>query len=253
MIRKSLAVMLLSALAAAMPASAQTLLFGAEASFKLPAQLSAGAGVEFRSMDWLNNTDQWSVDASLGWKPLKWLKVGVDYKFIQSQTLSAFNSDGYALPSYWNNKHRLSAGLTFSWKPVKKLSLSLRERYQLTRRPSFLVPQFNDGTPWGNKTVNGKTQHLLRSRLQAKYKPYKKCRFTPFAGVELYSRLREVNTTKHRADGARFCEKWRLSAGSEIKLDKHNELEIFYRYCDRGADDDGDSRHTIALVYSFSI
>lgn len=252
MIRKSLLVLLLSA-SVGMPVSAQTLLFGAEASFKLPAQLSAGAGVEFRSMDWLNNADQWSVDASLGWKPMKWLKVGVEYKFIQSQTLSAFNSDGYALPSYWNSKHRVSAGLTFSWKPVKKLSLSLRERYQFTQRPSFLVPQFNDGMPWGNKTVNGKKQHMLRSRLQAEYKPYKKCRFTPFASVELYSLMREVNTTKHKADGAKFCEKWRLSAGTEIKLDKRNELEIFYRYSDRITDDDGDSRHTIALVYSFSL
>lgn len=250
-LRLQIALILLAA--GAFGASAQTLLFGAEASFKLPARLSVGAGVEFRSMDWFDNADQWSADVSLGWKPWKWLKVGADYEFIQSQTLSAFTSDGYAMPSYWNSKHRVSAGLTATWKASKKFSFSLRERYQFTHRPEFQVPQFNNGLPWGNKTINGKSKHILRSRLGVEYKPYKKCRFTPFANFELYTQLGDVNLTRNRTDGAKFCDKWRLSAGTEIKLDKHNDLEVFYRYTDRSSGDDGDMRHTIALVYNFSL
>lgn len=252
MIRKLLlSIVLLAGVASG--AAAQTLLFGAEASFKLPARLSVGAGIEFRSMDWLKNADRWSADVSLGWKPVKWLKVAADYEFIQSQTLSAFNSDGYGMPSYWNSKHRASAGLTATWKASKKFSFSLRERYQFTHRPEFRVPQFNEGAPWGNKTINGKSSQILRSRIGAEYKPYKKCRFTPFANLELYSRLREVNHTRGKSSGAKFCEKWRIAAGTEIKLDKRNDLEIFYRYTDHAEVDEGDMRHTVALVYSFSL
>lgn len=231
----------------------QTFLVGADASFKLPASLSAGAGVEYRTQQWFQHTDQWSIEADLGWKPLKWLKFGASYKFIQTQSLAEVNKDGYSIPAYWNNKHRVSVGATFSWKPTKLLSLSLRERYQFTSRPSFLVPRFIGDFPFGNKTVGHKEQHLLRSRLQAEYKPYKKCRFTPFAGFELYSRLREVKKTKDEVTGAAFCEKWRLTAGTEYKINKRNKAEIFYRYCNRAQADDGDMRHTIGLCYSFSM
>lgn len=232
---------------------AQTLLVGADASFKLPASLSAGAGVEYRTQDWFSHSDQWSIEASLGWKPLKWLKVAASYKFIQAQSLAELNGDGYSIPAYWNNKHRVSAGLTFSWKPTKRLSLSLRERYQFTARPSFLVPQFVGDTPWGNKTVSDKHQHLLRSRIEAEYKPYKKCKFTPFASFELYSRLREDNKTKDKVTGAGFCEKWRLTVGSEYKITKRNDVELFYRYCNRSEPSEGDMLHTIGFCYSFSL
>lgn len=233
--------------------SSQTFLVGADASFKLPASLSAGAEIEYRTQQWFHHTDQWSIEANLGWKPLKWLKFGASYKFIQTQSLAELTADDYSIPAYWNNKHRVSAGATFSWKPVKLLSLSLRERYQFTSRPSFLVPQFIGEMPWGNKTVSHKEQHLLRSRLQAEYKPYKKCKFTPFLSFELYSRLREVNKTKHRAIGAAFCEKWRLAAGTEYKINKHNQVDIFYRYCNRSEPSEGDMLHTIAFCYSFSM
>lgn len=234
-------------------ASAQTLLFGADASFKLPAQLSVGAGVEFRSMDWFSHADRWSADVSLGWKPRKWLKVAADYEFMQTQTLSSFNSDGYSMPSYWNAKHRVSAGATATWKASKKFSFSLRERYQYTDRPEFRVPQFNDDIPWGNKTISGKGKHVLRSRIAAEYKPYKKCRFTPFVNFELYSQLRDVNRTKNKTAGARFCDKWRITAGTEFKINKRNGLEMFYRYTNHSDADDGDMSHTVALVYSFSL
>lgn len=237
----------------AVAAPAQTLLGGAEISKKLPAGLSIGAGVEYRTMEWLRHTEQWSAEASVGYKPLKCLKLGVAYKFIQAQTPSGFNDDGYGMPSYWDNKHRVSVSLTGQWKPWSKLTLSLRERYQYTYRPSHLIPQFNEGIPWGNKTINEKSSHILRSRLQAEFKPRKKSRWTPFVNFELYSQLKEVNHTRDKREGVRFCEKWRLAAGTELKLDKRNSLELFYRYANHSDPDDADSAHTIALVYSFSL
>lgn len=240
---------------AAVPAAtrAQTLLGGAEASMKLPAGFSASVGVEYRTMQWFDHTEQWSAEAAIGYKPLKWLKFSAGYKFIQAGTLPELDGDGYATPQYWDNKHRLSLSVSGQWKPVGKLTLSLRERYQYTLRPSHLVPRFNQDIPWGNKTVSKKSGHILRSRLQAEFKPKKKCRWTPFANFELYTRLADVNHTKNRRTGARFCEKWRLAAGTELKLDRKNSLELFYRYANQSDPDENDSAHTIALVYSFSL
>ncbi len=237
----------------AMAAPAQTLLGGAEISKKLPLGLSAGAGVEYRSMNWLKNTEQWSAEASLGYKPIKYLKVGVGYKFIQACTPAGENSDGYTSPRYWDSKHRVSVSLTGQWKPSGKLTLSLRERWQYTYRPAHDVPQFNEGFPWGNKTVSEKSTHILRSRLQAEYKPRKKSRWTPFVNFELYSRMAEINHTKSKRTGAAFCDKWRLAAGTEFKINKRNGLELFYRYANQSEPDENDSAHTIALVYSFSL
>lgn len=234
--------------------SAQTLLVGGEAGFKLPLGFSAGAGLEYRTQQWLRHTDQWSAEASVGYKPLKFLKIGLSYKFIQAQSLESVTSNGYTLPAYWNNRHRLGAGVTLTWKPTKKWSLSLRERYQFTARPSFLVPQFtHTDAPWGNKTVSSKHQHLLRTRLQAEFKPRKKSRFTPFASFELYSRLKEENLTKSTNLGGRFCEKFRACVGTEFKISKQNSLELFYRYAHDLDIDDNDSPNTIGLVYSFSL
>lgn len=240
-------------IACAAAAQAQTLLGGAEISKKLPVGLSVGAGVEYRSVQWFDHPGQWSAEAEVGYKPLKCLKFGVSYKFIQEMKPSAFNSDGYAMPDYWDNKHRVSVSVTGQWKPVGKLTLSLRERYQFTARPSHLVPQFNEGLPWGNKRVNAKRIHMLRSRLQAEYKPKKKGRWTPFVNFELYSQLSDINLTKDKTEGALFCYKWRLAAGTELKLDKRNSFEIFYRYANHSDPDETDSAHTIALVYSFSL
>lgn len=231
------------ALALALGASAQTLLGGAEISKKLSAGFSAGAGVEYRTMDWFDHSEQWSVEASASYKPVKSLRIGVSYKFIQAQTIQGSEA-------WWVNKHRVSVGATGQWKPVSGLTLSLRERYQYTYRPELTVG-LSDGVT--NHTVSSRSKHILRSRLQAEYKPFKKCRWTPYASFELYSLLSDVNHSKHRTDPGKFCDKWRLTAGTEFKINKHNGLELFYRYADTNDVDEAETHHTIGLVYSFSL
>lgn len=236
-------------LTVAFGAGAQTLLGGAEFSAKLPASFSVGAGVEYRSANWFDNTDQWSVDASVGYKPLKFLKFSAGYKFIQKNNPAGVTKKGL-YGEYWDAKHRVSVSATGSLK-VWKLTLSLRERYQYTLRPSHVIP-FLDAED-GNRVINKKSTHILRSRLQASFKPRKKCRWEPFVNFELYSMLREVNHTKDQTLGGKFYDKWRIAAGTEFKINKHNSLELFYRYARSVDEDENDASHTIALVYSFSL
>lgn len=239
--------------------SAQTLLGGLEVSKKLPLGLSAGAEVEYRTMDWFSHTDQWSAAVNVGYKPIKWLKVGVQYKFIQAQTLAGVTGSGYTYDNYWNNKHRISISATGSVKLFGLATVSLRERWQYTYRPEFLVPRFieDEGelTPWGNKTVDAKSKNVLRSRLQVSIKPYKKCRWTPFASYELYSLLGGKNHTEDTPIAGNFYHKYRVTAGTDFKINKKNELNLFYRYTGTpGVEDDDDTsiHHSIGVVYSFS-
>lgn len=223
--------------------SAQTLLGGAEVSKKFVSGINLSASVEYRTSDWFDHSDQWSAGLSASYKPLKPLRVAAGYEFIQSHQFSGADA-------WWVNKHRVSVGVTGQWKPLAHLTLSLRERYQYTYRPETTVG-LSDGV--SNRTVSSKSKHVLRSRLQAEYKPYKKCRFTPYASFELYSLMADVNHTKDRRDPAKFCDKWRVAAGTQFKINKHNELELFYRYADTDDPDEIETHHTIGLKYSFSL
>lgn len=239
--RKSICALLLIA---SLGASAQTLLGGADITKKLPANFSVGAGVEYRSQDWFSNTNQWSVEVSGSYKPIKPVKIGIVYKFIQSR-----ESETYELPAYWETKHRASIGITGEWKPVRGLSLSLRERYQYTYRQSVTVPYFDVSD--GNKTVSAKSKHVMRTRVMAEYKPYKKCRFTPYVSFELYSLVGDINHTKDTRKATKFCDKYRATAGSDFRINKKNSLSLFYRYTYNTDIDDNDCQHTIGLTYSF--
>lgn len=240
----------ISALSLSSTASGQTLLGGAEFSAKLPKNFSVDAGAEFRSTDWFSDASQWSVEASLDYKPLKPLKISAAYKFIQQHNPASETRKGKAYPDYWDDKHRVSISATGSLK-IQKFELSLRERYQYTYRPSHIIP-FIDPED-GNRTIDEKSYHILRSRVKAEFKPRKKSPWKPFVSFELYTRLKTLNHTEETTASARFYDKWRLEAGTSYKLNKHNSLELFYRYSRSTDDDENDSPHTIALVYSFSL
>ncbi|MDE5900275.1 MAG: DUF2490 domain-containing protein [Muribaculaceae bacterium] len=237
--------------------SAQAQGFSGEASVKYatPLHFDVSAAVDYRTTDNFKDTDQWGLEAGIAAKPLKWLKVGVGYNFIQEHFPSAVsNNQKYDVNAYWTTKHRVYAGLTGSLK-IWKFTLSLRERYQFTHRPGFEVPRFSvdDGTPAGNKSVDRKDKHVLRSRLELSFKPYKKCRFEPYVSYEIYSQLYSVkddNKNGTITEGGRISEKQKLTAGCSYKINKHNSVELFYRYVNASDPDDRDASHLIGAGYS---
>lgn len=232
-------------------ASAQTLLGGAEFSAKLPRSFSVGAGVEYRSADWFKHTDQWSAEASLGYKPLKYLKLSAGYKFIQANSPGGETKKGKIYNDYWDAKHRINISATGSLK-LWKLELSLRERYQYTHRSGHIVPYLDAED--GNRRIDAKSSHILRSRLQAEFRLKKKSPWKPYASFELYSMLRDINhDDATKTDGASFYDKFRVTAGCDYKINKHNTVELFYRYARSVDPDENDAPHTIGLIYSFSL
>lgn len=243
------------AMTCAMSAQAQG--FSGEASVKYatPLHFDVSATVDYRTTDKLKDTDQWGLEVGLAAKPLKWLKVGVGYNFIQDHyPASVSNNLKYDVNAYWATKHRIYAGLTGSLK-IWKFTLSLRERYQFTNRPGFDVPRFSvdDGTPAGNKSVDRKDKHVLRSRLELSFKPFKKCRFEPYVSYELYSQLHAVKDDDKAGkitEGGRFADKQKTTVGCSYKINKHNSAELFYRYVNASDPDDRDADHLIGVGYS---
>ena len=235
-------------------ASAQTLLVGAEATKKLPHKISVGVEAEFRSMEWVDHTERWTIAANVDYKPLSFLKVGAQYKFMQVQELGGVTKKLNRYKNYWDTKHRVSISASGSVK-FGKFELSLRERYQYTYRPYHEIPRYNYyWTPdeEENRIIEAKSKHVLRSRLQVEFKPYKKCPWKPYASFELYTLLADIDHTDNESIGAKFCDKYRATAGTEYKINKKNSLDIFYRYASAYDEDDHEDGHTIGVVYKFS-
>lgn len=249
----------LGACALSFAASAQTLLVGAEATKKLPQNFSVSIDAEYRSMEWVDHTGQWSVGANLSYKPFKFLKFGIKYEYLRVKELGETTTEhgvDYVFNHYWNDKHRASFSVTGDIK-VWKFEFSLRERFQYTYRPFHEIPQYeydpfdNSFIPDGNKKINAKSKIVLRSRLQVEFKPYKKCPWKPYASFELYSLLADVNHTKSKTDPALFCDKYRVTAGTSYKINKKNSLDVFYRYANTSDEDEREMKHTIGIVYTF--
>ncbi len=230
-------------------ASAQGFSGEASVKFSTPLHFDVSAGVDYRTTDGMKDTDQWGVDVGLSSKLTKWLKVGAGYCFIQDHYPASVSNKGYDVNAYWASKHRAYAGLTGSLK-LWKFTLSLRERYQYTYRVPLQVPRFDDGVAAGNKQVSAKSKHVLRSRLELSFKPYKKCRFEPYVSYELYSLLSSYNHTDHLSGSGTAADKQKLTAGCSYKINKHNSVELFYRYVKTSDPDDMDAKHLIGVGYS---
>lgn len=226
--------------------------FSGEASVKYgtPLHFDVSAGLEYRTTDGFKDTDQWSAEVGLSTKITKWLKAGVGYSFIQDHYPASVSKAGYDVNAYWATKHRVYAGLTGSLK-VWKFELSLRERYQFTHRVPMDVPRFDQGTPAGNKHVDAMDKHVLRSRLELSFKPYKKCKFEPYVSYEVYSLLKSVNQTENVSTGGKFADKQKATVGCSYKINKHNSVELYYRYVHTSDPDDLDANHLIGVGYSF--
>lgn len=121
----------------------------------------------------------------------------------------------------------------------------MRESYQFTQRIGKWIPKYaSDGiTPKDDEWIASKSKHMLRSRVECEY-DIRKSRFTPGLSIELYDNLSD-----------RFAvEKIRYTAGCSYKVNKHNAIELFYRYIQiPSAKDSGEGGHVIGIGYLFKL
>ena len=83
--------------------------------------------------------DRWSIGADVGYKPIKYLKLGLGYNFLYTGRPDKYNdksdytnyptewTEGYnSFPAYWYPRHRFYAEATGTVKLWKWLRISLR-------------------------------------------------------------------------------------------------------------------------------
>ena len=91
---------------------------------------------------------------------------------------------------------------------------------------------------WEETVVRSKAHNVMRSRFQVEY-DIAKCKFDPYASVELFNSMR--------------LEKTRLTVGVEYKYKKQHVVNVFYRYenSNEANDDEDANMHIIGLGYQY--
>ena len=238
---------------------------------------SIGASTEMR----VEERDRWSIGADIGYKPIKYLKLGASYCFLyryrpenrrehyKNDVVSDDNWNGYnEREAFWSPRHRANLEATGTVKLWKWLRISLREHYQFTHRMQSIADdakyrysklyngsgdftgyQLKDGYPETEPdTIATENDHILRSRLKLGVDK-KGWAFSPFVSAEFHNSLNS---------GQDFnLEKVRTAIGTEYKINKHNEISLAYVLTFQIHDDEApyvrlhDRLHALNIGYSY--
>lgn len=220
---------------------------------------------EVRTIEAVKEIERIAVGAKIDYKIAKWVKVNLGYSFIYGHKpqetsikeevdaeLGYYNKNIDA--DYWTVRNRVYATISGEYK-IGRVEISLRERLQYTHTGSATIDETKiryekkggiKGEWKEEKSIDrefkkAKNDLSLRSRLQIKY-DIPKCKITPFASAELYTRL----------DKWKGYDKIRCRAGATYKINKKNSISLYYLYQDKG-DDDEPSGHAVGLEYSIDL
>ena len=239
---KSLIVTVMTLMSAALGSQAQAL--WTSASLKttpINKHWGVDAEVEWRTKDSFKGSDRATFSGSAEYKH-RFFKVDAGYKYMMTRSDARITNKGNFIPAYWIGRHRYFASLSGKLK-VGRFELSLREHYQMTHRLGKWVPKYASDhvTPKQDEWIAPKDRHVLRSRVACEWN-IRKCRFTPFASVEIYDDLQSGFEV----------EKLRYTLGTEYKINRHNRVEIFYRFL-QGVAGDEENCNIIGIGYSFKL
>lgn len=244
-----------------------------EAKKKLTEKLDVTFEGELRTIEGVSQTDRRSLGVAMSYEFTKWLKADIGYIYIQSynteeKSLKEYVGDdelgnpvhNYNIDhAYWENRDRFYLSLTASCK-IGRVKISLRERLQYQHTHSALIyedkyrytfdmvdpnnpyPILPEDAPNSDAELkDDKHNTVLRSRLTAKW-DIKKCKIEPFASIELFTRTDEWRTH----------DKIRYRIGASYKIDKDNELSLYYLFQDNHSSK-SPALHAIGVGYSFDL
>ena len=244
-----------------------------EATTKISKRVKLDFEVEHRTIDNIGAVERISAGAGATCKITGWLKASAGYIFIYGYTpdekkmklddpLVVENLGTYydynVDHGYWTDRHRAHFSLTGEYK-VGRVEFSLRERLQYTYTNSATTDEtkyrwkqnFDDSynemepslivTETEPELKEAKENLTLRSRLTAKW-DIANCKITPFASVELYTRL----------DKWKGFDRLRYRLGATYKINKDNKVSLYYLF-QHDNDVDKPRGHAIGLGYSIDL
>lgn len=203
---------------------------------KLTNRISLELFGENRSRNSHETVDRWSVGLGASYKLTNWLKASADYTYLYDHN-EKWNDKQTKVANFWGSRHRVNVVLTGSV-DFGNLSVSLRERWQYTYRPEKTVERTKvSNGKVEDKTYNGKGKNVWRNRLQLKYKLTSLWR--PYVNGETFV-------------AGSGLEKYRLSAGAEIRVSKKHSFDVKYLFQKSCSDDDDEgNRHILGVGYTF--
>ena len=176
---------------------------------KLSQRFSLALNEELRMKDNVSNIDRLCTDLNASFKIASWLKVNAAYTLI---SLSHKNKKSSG--NQWNFRHRATAGFTLSYQVIDNLTLSLKERVQMTHYAHQHFDNREKRSPqWG-----------MKSKIQVEYK-CRQCPLVPFTYVELCNTLNAPKLTE-----GNYIDKVRSGLGTTFRLDKKNSITFLYRF-----------------------
>lgn len=203
----------------------------------------------------LYNTTSFDVKGFIGWEYM-WVnnlaecnpKYNVNtYNDPVKGLYTQLDYEGYNLKhQYWRNRHRTSAGFAATYTPNKRWEFSLKETFQYSHfcKASTTTDKyrFNESDilyvkSSERKDYQPKDRVVLRSKLTVQH-DLKNCPLDPYASVDYGCGL-NYNASK-----------WKFTGGTDIKLDKQNKIDVFYRYQTEN-DDDEPNGHLIGVGYKY--
>jgi len=198
---------------------------------------SAGLGFDFKVL----SSKKFDLKLSTGWEYIWQNKLAEkEMKFDSAGDEKGYNET----KQYWQNRNRLSIGIGASYKPNKRWNFSLKETMQYNHYNAVDSISFkyrlNDDDEYYMKSASGKDvrdRFVLRSKAGVQY-DIRKSPFAPFASVDYGCGL---NYTAN---------KWKISAGTDIKINKKNKLTVYYRFQTEDDDDEANG-HIIGVGYNF--
>lgn len=229
---------------------------------------------EVRSIEAVSDFERIAVGAKLDYEIKQWknpeklvskaeLKSNLGYCFIYGHYLSEKNLKEYVEEvgeynynideAYWAARNRVYLTLTGEMN-IGRFEISLRERLQYTHTGSVTIDetkyrwekQGGIKGEWAPTTEiepelkEAKNNLSLRSRLSVKY-DIPNCKINPFISAELYTRL----------DKWQAFDKARYRAGASYKINKKNDISLFYLYEDVNGNDP--DCHAVGFEYSIDL
>ena len=220
---------------------------------------SMGLEAEYRAQE----NSRWAVGVDAGYKLNKLIKFGVGYTLLYNRKPEKVG-ESYLTPAYCYPRHRFTVEGTADKRFWKWLRISLRERYQLTYRPTNSHDRYqkiydfdDDGNEivyWSDesdvKTKEAKTSQVLRSRLKLEVDK-KHWKFSPFISAEA---MNSVSVGDHMC-----IDKVRTIVGTSYKLNKQHEFTLGYALTFVFNDDDdlndkieyNNRIHAVSIGYNF--
>ncbi|MCR5312445.1 MAG: DUF2490 domain-containing protein [Bacteroidaceae bacterium] len=238
---------------------------------KLTSNLDFGLNLNYRTQDNSKETERWVIGGGFSYKLLNTktfdIKLNADWEYMRQFKLKELvykygdilDEDGNwttgvngwnSTASYWRSRHRTSLGFSGNYKPNKRWSFSLKETVQYNHycetdsidAIKYRVKYNDDDEEYKTqdvykKTKRAKDKFVLRSKITGQY-DIRHCPLAPFVSLDYGCGLNYS------------ASKWKITAGTDIKITKQHKLDVFYRFQTEN-DDDEPNGHIIGVGYKF--